>query len=230
MYVSPNTNIPASKTCVVAICLGRNPVRDVQKARELFEFLQKQKYHEVLILVCDEIHRFEQSISRTISDSKALRRALREGDEFLRILKEAVTGSGLNVTFIRWKDMKDEKYTEQLSVLYKHIGLFKEDLNASSGHYIENRVSPGLLVTQEHLDKFNDYTVHELPIQLAGVRYNGIEYTDILHPVYVRDANQAENYHSPIADIKQKILNDVTIMRDFGPVPKVNLHRLYWTI
>ena len=226
MFVT--TEPSTSANVVVAVCMGRNPLKIHQNATAMFEYLDK--YTNVLILICDDIHRFEQSISRHISDSKALRRAIKEGDEIEAVLKEAIGGHEKNTTIVRWKDIQDETFSKQLSALYRHLSDLKDDLNQSSRYYIQNRVHPGLEITQEHLDKFNDYTLHELPVQLGGARFAGVEYTEILHPVFVSNIAQAQQYRSPIAGIKQTVLLNDDIMQDFGPVPQVHLHRLYFPV
>lgn len=224
---------PQQSRCGVAVCMGRSPMNFVEKVRELLEFTTKY-YQKVTILVCDEINQFEQYIGSKMSSGRAYRLAMQAGDAAIAVIEEALSqfDERDRVEIIRWKDIRDEKYESLLEVLKMNQHQLQGDLNKSSAFYIQRRL-PGVEINQAKCDKFTEYTMHELPVQLRGFRYKGEDFKTIWHPVFVKQADDAHNYFSPISNITQDIRNREDIMdqvRDVDQSEEAQVIRLYWEV
>lgn len=203
----------------------------VEKVRELLEFTCKY-YQKTTILICDEINQFEQYIGSKMSSGRAYRLAMAAGDAAIAVFEQAMVDFSERdrVEIIRWKDIRDEKYEALLQTLKANQHTLQADLDKSSAFYIGRRL-PGVEVNQAKVDKFTEYTMHELPVQLRGFRYKGEEFKTIWHPVFVKQAEDAHNYFSPITNITQDIRDNAHIMeqvRDIDDSDEAQVIRLYW--
>ncbi|KAF4949085.1 hypothetical protein FGADI_9159 [Fusarium gaditjirri] len=203
----------ANSHCAVAICLGETPLCDPDNICDLVKVLQ-QKFNDIAFLVCDEIHKYEMMIPRTMAITRAQKAAIKKGDEMEMILNSAFgrlkqnDQLSANLTILRWSQIEDQDYQKVHNIMYQYRKHFEQELRSSSGFYIKRRLAFATL-TEERLENFTKDTLAELPVQLMGFNYDNRQFTTIFHPVYPRknpdgsagNANSA--YVSPIDTVVQ---------------------------
>lgn len=225
MYPPELENPTSDGRCAVAISLGDTPLRVSDNIRDLVDALQ-QRFNDIIFLICDDIHKYEMMIPRSMTISKAQREAVAKGDELEAILHntiEHLKGKGqlsVNTAILRWSDIEDQDYRKLLDIMYKYRQSFEKDLRSSSEFYIKRRLAVATL-TEERIESFMRYTLAELPVQIMGLNYNNCQYTTILHPVYPRrNADGSTGTHinseyvSPIENVVQAYRNNSDVVDD----------------
>lgn len=155
--------VPNTDKCLIAICMGKSPMNVQKKVEEMLAFVT-QRHARVVVLICDDIHKWEQSIGSKMSAGRAFRLAMAAGDAAIDVVQKAITNrfaNNTNIEIVRWKDITDPQYEQTLSVLRQHQPSFQEYLDKSSAFYIQRRL-PGVEMSQQKLDKFTEYTMNEV--------------------------------------------------------------------
>ncbi|GKU20716.1 unnamed protein product [Fusarium langsethiae] len=215
----------AESRCAVAISLGETPLRVSDNICDLVKTLQG-RFNDIVFLICDDIHKYEMMIPKTMTIGKAQRAAAAKGDELEGILRNTIhqfSESGqlsATVVILRWSDIEDQDYRKLLDIMYKYRESFEKDLRSSSEFYIKRRLAVATL-TEERIESFMRYTLAELPVQIMGLNYNNRQYTTILHPVYPRkNADGSSGTHinseyvSPIENVVQAYRNNFDVVDD----------------
>ncbi|KAF4340432.1 chitinase [Fusarium beomiforme] len=227
----------ANSRCAVAICLGETPLCVPENVCDLANALQ-QKFNDIVFLICDEIHKYEMMIPRTMTLSRAQRTAVKKGDEIEAILNDALNclrqkgQLSAKVTILRWSDIEDQDYKHLLDIMYDHRKPFEQHLWSSSEFYIKRRLAVATL-TEERIENFTKYTLAELPVQIMGLNYNNYQYTTIFHPVYPRKnpdgspGNVNSEYVSPIDKVVQAYRNSPDVI---GDISRLVPHKKYGTV
>ncbi|KAG7405380.1 hypothetical protein Forpe1208_v014627 [Fusarium oxysporum f. sp. rapae] len=212
--------------CAVAICLGETPLCDPSNVCDLVKSLQ-EKFNDIAFLICDEIHKYEMMIPRTMTITRAQKAAIKKGDGMETILNNAFERLrqndqlSANLTILRWSQIEDQDYQKVLDIMHQYRKHFEQGLRSSSGFYIKRRLSVATL-TEERLENFTKYTLAELPVQLMGFNYNNHQYTTIFHPVYPRKdpdgsaGNVNSAYVSPIDTVVQAYRNNPDVVGDIS--------------
>lgn len=220
--ISQNENCEKCGNCMVAVCMGKSPLMIKENVCELFDYLVT-KHQNIVVLICDEIHKFEKMIPKRKRIEDAEREALFEGQQLqsslLQIQQEKHEWSQIKI--LRWKDIANEEYGKMHLAVQGIVDKYKQQFDQSSEYYIHNRLKIAS-VTEKRVNNFTNYTVAELPIQLYGIHVNGVQYSLIYHPVFApSDINptiSSQPYFSPISDITNILRKDIDFMRDIDSI------------
>ena len=158
--------VPETDKCLIAVCMGKSPMNVQERVEEMLAYVTK-RHSRVVILICDDIHKWEQSIGSKMSSGRAFRLAMAAGDAAIAVIQSAISNkfSDQNIEIVRWKDITDPQYEQTLAILRHHQPSFQEYLDRSSAFYIQRRL-PGVELSQQKLDKFTEYTMNEVLFHL----------------------------------------------------------------
>lgn len=153
---------PETDKCLIAICMGKSPMNVQEKAEEMLDYVTR-RHSRVVVLICDDIHKWEQSIGSKMSSGRAYRLAMAAGDAAIDVIQKAIAArfTDKNIEIVRWKDIVDPQYEQTLAILRHHQPSYQEYLDKSSAFYIQRRL-PGVELSQQKLDKFTEYTMNEV--------------------------------------------------------------------
>lgn len=206
--------------CVVAVCMGKNPMNQHENVSELFDYLCGH-HKEILILVCDDIHKYEKMISRRKKFEVATLEALHDGKmlhDQLMMIRDTKT-DWRDIQIARWNDIdSNTQYQKTLALVETHQQKYASEFAQSSEYYIKRRLQMAT-ITPERLAYFTKYTIAELPVQLCGVNYKSQQYDLVYHPVYTLDISNEKyrkEYYSPIGNITELLRKDQTFMKELA--------------
>lgn len=230
MIVDTDTFSRVTK-CVVAVCMGKNPMNQDQNVSNLFDYVCDH-HQDILILICDDIHKYEKMISRRKKIEDATLEALEDGEMLhkqLSLIRDTKTVWQQRIQIVRWNDIQlDTQYQKTLTLVEAYQEKYANEFAQSSEYYIKRRLQMAT-ITPERLKNFTKYTIAELPVQLCGVNYNSKRYDLIYHPVYAKDitdGNYRKNYYSPIGDITDLLRKDQTFMNKLNELGLYNAAHL----
>ena len=97
----------------IGISLGVLKPLTKEMAKEYIEWALKNTKNKVVILIADEIAKFDYKIFSSYSGGKSERRAIREGDKyfdfFLNIVKEFSEKEQKKILILKWKDIWNKR-------------------------------------------------------------------------------------------------------------------------
>ena len=130
----------------IGISLGVLKPLTKEMAKEYIEWALKNTKNKVVILIADEIAKFNYKVFNSYSEGKSERRAIRESDEYLdffqQILLEFSKDEQKKILILRWKDIWDErkeKIKEILEEEYKSNKNFKYKVQFFLKKYSDKR-------------------------------------------------------------------------------------------
>ncbi|KAF2756129.1 hypothetical protein EJ05DRAFT_487928 [Pseudovirgaria hyperparasitica] len=218
-----NTSNPED-SCVVTMSMGNNPLLDESNVAKLLDVLTV-RHRKVVILVCDEIHKYEQTISHGMSDSRAAKLAMAAGNEMVLHLQTFIknwqlsnNSTSCTIHICRWGDITTDSYHKLLDAVVRFRSRFEDELEKSSTYYIQSRLRQATL-TDRRLENFTRYTLEELPVQLVGLELHGTQHSILYHPVFCQKAVSATHgakptYFSPIENVIKAYRADEEVMAD----------------
>lgn len=172
----------------IGVSLGVLKPMTEELAKDYISWALKNTKEKVVILIADEIAKFNYKIFSKYSTGKSQRRAIREGDEYIdffkEVLKEFSKEEQENVEILRWKDIWDERKEKIRQILeqeYMSNKKFKEKVLFFIKKYAEKR---GKGLKQEKLGYLSQYILYELPTLLDGIQYDKTDYRLLLYPTF----------------------------------------------
>ena len=130
----------------IGISLGVLKPLTKETSKEYIKWALKNTKNKVVILIADEIAKFNYKIFSSYSEGKSERRAIREGDEYLdffqQILQEFSKEEQKKILILRWKDIWDrnkKKIKQVLDEEYKSNREFKEQAQFFLKKYSDKR-------------------------------------------------------------------------------------------
>ncbi|RYE12157.1 MAG: hypothetical protein EOP45_23355, partial [Sphingobacteriaceae bacterium] len=116
-----------NERCMVAVCMGKSPLMRKENVCELFDYLIT-KHNDIVILICDEIHKFEKMIPKRKRLEDAEKEALDEGQQLQSSLLHVQQDKDewKQIKILRWKDIVNEEYEKMHIAVQKFVGKYKE--------------------------------------------------------------------------------------------------------
>jgi tRNA-dependent cyclodipeptide synthase len=147
------------------------------------------------VQIADTLHAINYEVREGCSKRKANKRALKEGDIFVELVKEILRElpekDRERIDIIRWDDIrKDKEYQRQFHFLTnkfeKDLG-FKREIKSIVRDFYVNRLRRE--PDEEKIEKLCYYVLDELPELLNGFEHNGVKYNCWIYPHYVKFVN-----------------------------------------
>ncbi len=173
----------------IGISLGVLKPLTKEMAKEYIDWALKNTKNDIVILIADEIAKFNYRVFSQYSEGKSLRRALKEGDKyehfFKEIKKEFSEQEKKKILILKWKDIwneQKEKIRMKLEEKYKSNKEFRKIITSFVKKYAEKR---GKKLSEEKFDYLSQYILAELPTLLDGIKYKNEKYNLLVYPTFV---------------------------------------------
>lgn len=172
----------------IGISLGVLKPLTKELAKEYISWALKNTKNKVVILIADEIAKFNYRIFSKYSEGKSLRSALKEGDKyedfFQKIKEEFSKQEQKKILILKWKDIWDnqrEKIRAKLEEKFQSNREFREIIISFVEKYAEKK---GKKLDKEKFDYLSQYILAELPTLLDGIEYDKEKYRLLLYPTF----------------------------------------------
>ena len=136
---------------------------------------------EVLVVIADALHAVNLEVLDKRSPERALKKAIRIGDEKNIEIQEIISALLLNdqrrVRVVRWKDVtQNEIYKYNLRIIKEEFESNKEFHDYMTNIVVSGRSDRTESISKmlpEELDRLTDYVLYELPLFVNGVHIDG---------------------------------------------------------
>ena len=171
-------------TLFLGISLG-NRYFTTQNILHYIHWMVENSRSKVGVMIVDEIHAINLEVYDRIPYDEALKRALELGVKVETELKEAIHEHQLKerVHLFRWRDIKDEKYFEQLGVLeeaFNENSTFREAII----RYVKTGIGPERrkILVEGDVERLSRYLLEEVAACINGIRVMESVYTAFPYP------------------------------------------------
>jgi len=173
----------------IGISMGVKPL-DKKIAREYIAWALSNTKEKVVILIADDVAKFNYRVFSSYSENKSLKRARREGDEYHKLFKEVLSEMGQKnkVVLLHWKEIFSDKLnslTKTLKNEFDKNADFQEEILKFVKHYSKRRKRD---LSDEKLKYLANYMLFELPTILNGIEYEGTKYNLLFYPTFKESA------------------------------------------
>ena len=140
------------------------------------------------IVIADTLHAINYEVRSNYSSQAAIRKALHEGDKFLKIiseiLEELTEDQRNKIEIIRWEDVRKDQYYKKVSPFFlqefKTNSLFKKDIRDIVRGFVSKLDQPK--TSEEKIERLCLYVIDEFPELMNGFTHKGIHYTCHIYP------------------------------------------------
>lgn len=169
----------------IGISIGIKPL-DEEMAKDYIRWALENTKDDVVILIADDIAKYNYRIFSSYSEEKSLKRARREGDEHITLFKEVISNLGADnrVRILRWKQIFDKKLSLLTDELKKEFDAnidFQKEILKFVNDYTKRR---GKALTKEKRKYLANYILYELPTIFNGIEYSGNKYDLLFYPTF----------------------------------------------
>lgn len=153
--------------------------------KEYIEWALKNTKEKVLIWIADKIHAVNYEVKNNQSHENALKRALREGDKKMIIIKEMIQELSKKererIDIARWGDLEVLNYHIKLKDFFHEKFSKDKKFKESVLDVVTSTIS--LSFTNTQIEKLSEYVLNELPEILATFTFKGVEYGCYPYPI-----------------------------------------------
>lgn len=171
----------------IGISIGTIKPSNEKLFKKYISWALKNTKEEIVILIADEIAKFNYRVFSKYSETKAQKRAIREGKKYLDFFKTILEKEFKNkksINFVIWKDIWDERKDKIKQILeeeYRINKKFKEKVLFFVKEYAKNRKKD---LDEDKLNYLSQYIIYELATLLDGIEYKNINYKLLLYPTF----------------------------------------------
>jgi len=177
----------------IGISLG-NKWFTKKNIREYIVWALKHTKNKVVILIADKLHSINYEIRGGYNHERAVKKALREGNKFLKLLKGIISGlpdeKKEKIDIIRWEKLeKISEHKKAVKILYREFNKnkdFKKHISRIVKQSMEKEFS------EKEIEKLSYYVLNELPEMLRGFYYKKDYYNAYIYPFYMSVADFVE--------------------------------------
>ncbi len=186
--------------------------------------------NNIVILIADEITKYNYRVFSKYSTGKSKKRAMLDGKKYVKYFQEFLQNIPENdrkrIDICRWHDIWDnrkEKIRQILEEEYNSNETFKNKILLFANKNIERR---GRKLNRRKIEFLSQYILDELPTLLDGIKYNGILYNLLLYPTFQRSGMSefvmeiclGEKF--PCLFKNLNFLNKTALVEDYIPISK----------
>jgi tRNA-dependent cyclodipeptide synthase len=185
----------------IGISVGVKPLNE-KIAKSYLDWCLKYTKEDVVILIADEIAKYNYIVFSSYNENKSLNRAYRDGKSHKEIFEQTIETYFLKeknrIKIIHWTDILSEKYIFQkgkIDNFFESKKEFREKISYFLEKYTERRNKK---LSRERMRILSNYILSELPTILDGIEYGGKKYDLLFYPTYV---------HSGLSELSVNIQN-----------------------
>ena len=168
---------------IIGISLG-NKYFTKKNVRDYLLWAIENTKERVAILIPDKIHAVNYEVRSGYKNGRAVKRAIQEGEKVAvmvrDILSEFPPEKQAMVDILKWEEIETEKHKKRVAILndeYKNNPKFKNTILEIVKEYINSDK-----FSETDYDKLATYPIEELPMLVAGISYNGQDYSLLPYP------------------------------------------------
>lgn len=168
---------------IIGISLG-NKYFTRENVRDYLLWAIENTNERVAVLIPDKIHTVNYEVRSGYKNGKAFKRSVQEGEKVAvmvrNILSEFPPEKQAMVDILKWEEIETDEHKKKVAVLhdaYKNNPKFKNTILEIVKEYINSD-----RFSEADYDKLATYPIKELPILVAGIEYNGREYSLLPYP------------------------------------------------
>lgn len=190
----------------IGISVGVKPL-DETIAKSYISWALENSSQDVVILIADEIAKFNYIVFSNYNESKSLKRAYRDGNKHIKIFENTILkyfqNSKDKINIIRWRDIITEEFYEDIKIIQKYYEenrKFKERIDYFIDKYTQRRNKK---LNNNEIKFLSQYIIFELPTILKGIKFENKRYNLLFYPTYV---------HSGLSELCENIFNEVEFL------------------
>ncbi len=161
----------------------------------------KHTKDKLAILIVDTLHAINYEVRNKEKSDKAVRRAIKEGDKYEKIIKEIVSeipeSKKKKIEILRWEDVKEDPFNKEFIPFFfaefKKNNEFREEVIKLVKGFTKKDPKN---FNKKEINKLCEYVLLELPELLHGFDYGGTHYNCYTYP-----------FDSPLTRMVEKIQN-----------------------
>ena len=194
----------------IGISLG-NKWFTKRNIKEYILWALKNTKNNVIILIADKLQTINYEVRGKYSYERALKKALREGDKMLLLLKRIIRvlpkKQQEKIDIIRWEELEDlPEHKRAMKILNRE---FKKNKNFREYILKIVRKSIERKFNEEEITKLSYYVLNELPEMLKGFYYRGNYYNAYPYPTRMSVADFVRKIQSK--KLFPKLYNELKI-------------------
>jgi len=172
----------------VGVSVGVKPLNE-EIAKEYLSWSLENTKDDVIILIADEIAKYNYIVFSNYNENKSFKRAYRDGAEHIKIFEDTISKyfpkEKSRIKIITWKDILSKRYNKAKEILdkfYEENTNFQSKINYFLKKYTERREKE---LSEDRLKILSQYILSELPTLLVGIDFENKHYDLLLYPTYV---------------------------------------------
>lgn len=172
----------------VGISVGVKPLNE-KIAKEYLSWALENTKDNVIILIADEIAKYNYMVFSSYNENKSLKRAYRDGTEHIKIFEDTIlkhfSKEKSRIKIITWKDILSKKYDKAKRIIdnfYEKNIDFQNKINYFLKKYTERREKE---LSEERFKILSQYILSELPTLLLGIDFKNKHHDLLLYPTYI---------------------------------------------
>lgn len=158
-----------------------------ENIKEYILWALKNTKQKVAVLIADKIHSLNYEFRNKLKKEKAVRKALKKGDEFEILIKKIVfqlpKKEQERIVILRWDEL--ENNLERKNLVSKFYNEFEKNPNFKSKiiEIVKSHLSKEKRIFDETaIEKMCYYILEELPELFSGFSHKGIYYNCYIYP------------------------------------------------
>lgn len=199
----------------IGISVGVKPLNE-EIAKEYISWALQNSKEDIIILLADEIAKYNYIVFSSYNENKSLKRAYRDAAEHKKIFENTISKhfkkESKRIKIIHWRDIISEEYKKAKEIIesfYEQNKDFQNRINYFLKKYAEGRNKE---LGEERLKILSQYIISELPTLLLGIDFENKHYNLLLYPTYIHSglSNLSSNIYKGIEfpELKEKLKLD----------------------
>jgi tRNA-dependent cyclodipeptide synthase len=183
----------------IGISVGVKPLNE-EIVKEYLTWCLKNTNNEIIVLIADEIAKFNYMVFSSYNEKKSLNRAIRDGENHKDIFKNTISKyfkkEKDRIRIITWKDIKTDSYLKSKEIIKTHYlenKEFKKEIHFFLEQYTKRKEKK---LSNEKLEILSEYIISELPTILDGIEIENSKYNLLFYPTYI---------HSGLSEMVEQI-------------------------
>lgn len=168
---------------IIGISLG-NKYFTKENIRDYLLWAIENTKERVVVLIPDKIHAVNYEVKSGYKKERAQKRAIHEGEKVIDIARDILGELSFEkqavVDILKWEEIETEEHKRMVAVLYdefKNNSQFRDKVIEIVKEYITSEK-----YNDSDCEKLATYPIEELPMLVAGIKYNGLDYNLLPYP------------------------------------------------
>ena len=172
----------------MGVSLGTSKSLIEKEVEDCMKWAVKNAKNKVIVLIADEIAKFNYNVFSGYNKDKSRRRAIREGDKYVDFFNKIIDRLSKyeqdKIQIVRWKDIWDKEKERIKLLLEKEYGSNKEFRERVRFFVKKHAEKRNKVLDEVGLDCLSQYIFYELSTLFDGIEYENEKYGILLYPTF----------------------------------------------